>query len=151
MKQGKEMVVRYSQGTPEQKTMVQDAINRWWWPTLMMFGLPDGVSTHSEKLMAWGIKTRSNDTLRQEFINELVPEIMALGLTVPDPSLHYNKETEDWNSGEIDWHEFWEVVKGNGPCNEERMSARRSAHNDGLWVRQAISAYASKKAAGEVP
>jgi ring-1,2-phenylacetyl-CoA epoxidase subunit PaaA len=145
MKQGKEMVIRYAQGTPEQKIMVQDAISRWWWPTLMMFGLPDDVSTNSEQLMRWGIKTRSNDTLRQEFVNELVPEIKALGLTLPDPDLHYDDESENWITGDINWDEFWEVVKGKGPCNEERIAARQKAHDDGLWVRKALAAYASKK------
>lgn len=145
MKQGKEMVIRYSQGTAEQKKMVQDAINRWWWPTLMMFGLPDSDSPHSKQLMQWGVKTRSNDTLRQEFVNELVPEIRALGLSVPDPDLNLDKQSGNWSFGQIDWDEFWEVVGGNGPCNEERLGARRRAHDDGLWVREALEAYAKKQ------
>ena len=144
MKQGKEMVIRYAQGTAEQKDMVQDAINRWWWPTLMMFGLPDDVSTNSGVLTRWGIKTRSNDTLRQEFVNELVSELHMLGLSVPDPQLRYDEESGNWFHGPIDWDEFWRVVKGDGPCNAERMAARRKAHDDGRWVREAMTAYAER-------
>jgi ring-1,2-phenylacetyl-CoA epoxidase subunit PaaA len=151
MKQGKEMVIRYSQGTAEQRAMVQDAINRWWWPTLMMFGLPDDESTHSDILMRWGVKTRSNDTLRQEFVDEMVPELHALGLTVPDPDLSFDEESGHWLYGPIDWDEFWQVVRGNGPCNVERLGARQKAHDDGRWVREAMVAYAEKKAAGLVP
>ena len=150
MKQGKEMVIRYAQGTPKQKAMVQDAINRWWWPSVMMFGLPDEKSTNSEVLLRWGVKTRSNDTLRQEFVNELVPELHALGLTVPDPDLYYDEQSGNWVYGQIDWDEFWQVVKGNGPRNQERLAARRKAHEDGQWVREAMAAYAQKKAAGEI-
>jgi ring-1,2-phenylacetyl-CoA epoxidase subunit PaaA len=150
MKQGKEMVIRYAQGTPKQKAMVQDAINRWWWPSVMMFGLPDDKSTNSEVLLRWGVKTRSNDTLRQEFVNELVPELHALGLTVPDPDLYYDEQTGIWVYGQIYWYEFWQVVKGNGPCNQERLATRREAHEDGQWVREPMVAYAQKKAAGEV-
>lgn len=147
MKQGKEMVIIYAQGTPEQREMVQDALNRWWWPTLMMFGLPDSESHHSKQLMRWGVKTRSNDELRQEFVNEMVPEIHALGLTVPDPDMVYDEETGNWVYSEIDWDEFWQVVKGDGPCNTERMTARRDAHNNGAWVREAVEAYAARQAA----
>jgi len=149
MKQGKEMVIRYAKGTLEQKTMVQDAINRWWWPTLMMFGLPDDVSTHSNLLMRWGVKTRSNDELRQEFVNELAPEIHALGLRLPDPDLYFDEASGNWIYGEIDWDEFWQVVKGDGPCNAERLGARRKAHEDGEWVRAALTAYAEKQRNGE--
>jgi ring-1,2-phenylacetyl-CoA epoxidase subunit PaaA len=148
MKQGKEMCIRYAQGTPKQHAMVQDAINRWWWPSLMMFGLPDEKSTNSEVLLRWGIKTKSNDTLRQEFVNELVPELHEIGLTVPDPDLYYDEETGNWVYGEIDWDEFWQVVRGNGPINQERLDARRQAHEDGQWVREALVAYAAKKTAG---
>ena len=150
MKQGKEMVIMYAQGTPGQRAMVQDAINRWWWPALMMFGLPDDTSPNSEVLMRWGIKTKSNDTLRQEFVNEMVPEIHALGLTVPDPDLRYDEASGNWRYGAIDWDEFWQVVRGNGPCNAERLAARRQAHEDGAWVREAVAAYADKRAAGLV-
>ncbi len=149
MKQGKEMVIRYAKGTAKQKTMVQDGINRWWWPTLMMFGLPDDVSTHSNLLMRWGVKTRSNDELRQEFVNELVPEIQALKLSLPDPDLHFDEASGNWVYGEIDWDEFWQVVKGDGPCNAERLGARRKAHEDGEWVREALTAYAEKQRNGE--
>lgn len=148
MKQGKEMVIMYAQGTPYQREMVQDAINRWWWPTLMMFGLPDETSTNSAVLLRWGIKTKSNDTLREEFVNELVPELHALGLTVPDPALRYDEETETWLHGPIDWDEFWRVIKGDGPCNAERLAARQKAHDDGAWVREAVAAYAEKQAVG---
>lgn len=150
MKQGKEMCILYAKGTPRQQEMVQDAINRWWWPTLMMFGLPDDKSTNSAILMRWGIKTKSNDTLRQEFVNEMVPQIQALGLSVPDPDLYYDKENDNWVYGEIDWDEFWRVVKGDGPCNEERLAARRQAHEDGQWVRAAVAAYAEKRENGAI-
>jgi ring-1,2-phenylacetyl-CoA epoxidase subunit PaaA len=148
MKQGKEMCIRYAQGTPKQKAMVQDALNRWWWPSLMMFGLHDDESTNSDVLLRWGIKTKSNDTLRQEFVNELVPELHELGLTVPDPALYYDEETGNWVYGAIDWDEFWQVVRGNGPVNDERLAARRQAHVDGQWVREALEAYAARKTAG---
>ena len=148
MKQGKEMVIRYSKGTAQQKKMVQDAVNRWWWPTLMMFGLPNGDSPHSEQLKSWGIKTRSNDTLRQEFVNELAPELHALGLTVPDPDLHQDPESGSWIFGQIDWEEFWQVVGGDGPCNKERLGARQKAHDDGLWVREALESYAANQNSG---
>jgi ring-1,2-phenylacetyl-CoA epoxidase subunit PaaA len=144
MKQGKEMVIRYAQGTDEQRKMTQDALDRWWWPTLMMFGLPDDVSTNSPTLKRWGIKTRSNDTLRQEFINELVPELHLLGFNVPDDDLTFDEESGNWMSGDIDWDEFWRVVRGGGPCNKERIETRQKAHDDGLWVREALSAYADR-------
>jgi ring-1,2-phenylacetyl-CoA epoxidase subunit PaaA len=150
MKQGKEMVIMYAQGTPFQRKCVQDALNRWWWPTLMMFGLPDDTSTNSPTLMRWGIKTRSNDTLRQEFVNEMAPELQLLGLEIPDPALRWDEESGNWITGPIDWDEFWRVVKGDGPCNQERLDARRSAHDEGAWVREAMEAYAEKRAAGAV-
>ncbi len=144
-KQGKEMIVQYmTSGTPEQKAMTQDGLNRWWQPMLMMFGPHDAESKNTAVLMRWGIKTKSNDTLRQEFINEEVPELLALGLTLPDPDLKFNEETGNWQIGPIDWDEFWRVVKGNGPMNKERLAARTKAHNDGLWVREALAAYAEK-------
>jgi ring-1,2-phenylacetyl-CoA epoxidase subunit PaaA len=145
MKQGQEMVIRYSQGTAEQRQMVQDAINRWWWPTLMMFGLPDDKSTNSGVLLRWGVKTRTNDELRQEFVNEMVPQLHALGLSVPDHHLYRDTSSGNWVYGPIDWDEFWQVVKGDGPCNKERLGARRNAHDDGRWVREAMAAYARKK------
>ncbi len=144
-KQGKEMIVQYmTRGTARQKALVQDGLNRWWWPTLMMFGPHDSDSPNSAVLMRWGIKTKSNDALRQEFINEEVPEILALGLTIPDPDLRFNAETGNWEIGPIDWDEFWRVVKGNGPMNAERLAARQKAHDDGRWVREAVAAYAAK-------
>lgn len=150
-KQGQEMVMRYAQGTPKQKAMVQDAINRWWWPTLMMFGPHDGDSANTPVLARWGIKTRTNDELRQEFVNELAPALLALGLSVPDPDLHYDEPSSNWKYGEIDWDEFWRVIKGDGPCNKERLAVRRQAHEDGRWVREALAAFAEKHTMEEMP
>ena len=144
-KQGQEIVILLSQGTPKQKAMVQDAINRWWWPTLMMFGPHDADSKNSPELMRWGVKTRSNDELRQDFLNQIIPDLHALGLSVPDPDLKYDEKTRNWLSGPIDWDEFWRVVKGDGPCNRERLETRRQAHEDGQWVREAMAAYAAKR------
>ncbi|MCW5873502.1 MAG: 1,2-phenylacetyl-CoA epoxidase subunit A [Anaerolineales bacterium] len=143
-KQGQEMIILYSQGTPIQRAMVQDAITRWWWPTLMMFGPHDADSPNSGVLIRWGIKTRTNDELRQEFINQLVPDLQACGIVLPDPNLHYDEASGNWRTGPIDWDEFWSVLKGNGPANAERMAARRLAHADGAWVREAAAAYAAK-------
>jgi ring-1,2-phenylacetyl-CoA epoxidase subunit PaaA len=148
MKQGKEMVIRYAGGTPQQRAMVQDALNRWWWPSLMMFGPHDSDSPNSGSLLRWGVKTKTNDELRQEFVNELVPELHALGLTLPDPALRYDEAAQRWRTGPIDWDEFWRVVGGEGPCNRERLAARRDAHAEGQWVREALSAYARQHAAG---
>jgi ring-1,2-phenylacetyl-CoA epoxidase subunit PaaA len=144
-KQGKEMIYRYAQGTQQQHAMAQDALNRWWWPSLMMFGPHDSDSPNTPQLVRWGIKTKSNDTLRQEFVDETVPEAYAVGLTFPDPELRYDELTDHWHYGEINWDEFWQVVKGNGPCNKERLAARNKAHDDGLWVREALAAYAEKR------
>lgn len=144
-KQGQEMVIRYAQGTPEQKRMIQDSINRWWWPTLMMFGPHDADSPNSPQLIRWGIKTKTNDELRQEFVNEMVSGLHTLGLSVPDPDLHYDEESENWIIGEIDWDEFWRVVNGDGPKNKERLADRRKAHENGRWVREAMIAYAQKQ------
>ena len=144
-KQGQEIVILLSQGTRKQKAMVQDAINRWWWPTLMMFGPHDADSKNSPELMRWGVKTRSNDELRQDFLNQIIPDLHALGLSVPDPDLKYDEKTRNWLSGPIDWDEFWRVVKGDGPCNRERLETRRQAHEDGQWVREAMAAYAAKR------
>jgi ring-1,2-phenylacetyl-CoA epoxidase subunit PaaA len=150
MKQGKEMVIRYARGTPQQHALVQDALNRWWWPSLMMFGPHDSESPNSGTLLRWGVKTRTNDQLRQEFVNELVPELHALGLSLPDPALRFDEAAGNWVHGPIDWDEFWRVVKGNGPCNKERLEARRQAHADGQWVREALSAYAARQSARSV-
>jgi ring-1,2-phenylacetyl-CoA epoxidase subunit PaaA len=147
-KQGKEMVIRYAQGTPLQKKLVQDAINRWWWPSVMMFGPHDSDSPNSGSLIRWGIKTKTNDELRNEFVDEMVQELTAVSLTVPDPHLRYDDITDKWIHGPIDWEEFWRVVKGHGPCNQERLAARQKAHEDGLWVRQAAEAYAEKYVTG---
>lgn len=141
-KQGQDLVIRMARGTPQQKAMVQDAINRWWWPTLMMFGPHDSDSPNSAVLIRWGVKTKTNDELRQEFVNKVVPELHALRLSIPDPKLHFDEASGNWVTGEIDWEEFWQVVKGYGPCNKERMEARIKAHEDGLWVREALAAYA---------
>lgn len=147
MKQGKEQVILMSQGTPRQREMVQDATVRWWWPTLMMFGPHDHESPNSPVLIRWGIKTKTNDELRQDFVNQVAPEVMELGLTLPDPDLHYDESSGNWMHGPIDWEEFWRVVKGDGPCNAERIGARRKAHEDGLWVRQALAVYAQRQRA----
>ena len=144
-KQGKEMITLYAKGTPEQRQMAQDALNRWWWPALMMFGPPDSQSVHTETLMRWKVKIKTNDQLRQEFINEIVPEFLALGLKIPDPDLHYDEETGNWVIGEIDWDEFWRVIRGNGPMNRDRLEARRRAHEEGAWVREALEAYARRQ------
>ncbi len=148
-KQGQDQVIRLARGTPRQRAMVQDAINRWWWPTLMMFGPPDKDSPNSAVLIRWGIKTRTNDELRQSFINQIVPELHDLGLSLPDPDLHYDKASGNWLHGPIDWEEFQRVIHGNGPCNKERMEARQQAHEDGRWVRQALAAYAARATGGQ--
>ncbi|HZD58411.1 MAG TPA: 1,2-phenylacetyl-CoA epoxidase subunit PaaA [Anaerolineales bacterium] len=144
MKQGQDIVIRLAQGSAKQKAMIQDAINRWWWPTLMMFGPHDSDSPNTAILVRWGIKTKTNDELRQNFINKIVPELHALGLTIPDPDLRYNEESGNWITGEIDWDEFWRVIRGHGPCNKERIEARATAHEDGAWVREALDAYAKR-------
>jgi ring-1,2-phenylacetyl-CoA epoxidase subunit PaaA len=144
MRQGQDIIITLATGTPEQKAMAQDALTRWWWPTLMMFGPPDTDSPNSAVLIRWGIKTKTNDELRQTFINQMVPELQALGLEFPDSDLHYDAETENWIIGPIDWDEFWCVIRGDGPMNKERLAARRAAHEDGQWVREALEAYAEK-------
>jgi ring-1,2-phenylacetyl-CoA epoxidase subunit PaaA len=144
-KQGQDLVIRMAQGRPRQRAMVQDAINRWWWPTLMMFGPHDSDSPNSGALIRWGIKTKTNDELRQEFVDKLVPELHALGLSLPDPDLRFEEASGHWLFGQIDWDEFWRVVKGQGPCNKERMETRRAAHEEGRWVREALLAYAEKR------
>jgi ring-1,2-phenylacetyl-CoA epoxidase subunit PaaA len=125
--------------------MVQDAVNRWWWPTLMMFGPPDTNSPNSAELLRWRVKRFTNDELRQRFVNLTVPQAQAVNLTLPDPNLVYDEETKNWGFGQIDWGEFQQVIKGNGPCNRERLAARRKAHEDGAWVREAAAAYAEKR------
>ena len=143
-RQGYEIMATLATGTPEQRAMAQDAVNRWWWPSLMMFGPHDKDSPNSDELLRWGVKRKSNDELRQRFVNLTVAQAKAIDLTLPDPDLRFNEETQNWEFGEIDWAEFWRVVKGNGPCNRERLAARRAAHAEGEWVRAAAAAYAAK-------
>ena len=145
-KQGYEIIATLARGTPEQKAMAQDAVNRWWWPSLMMLGPSDTDSPNTAELMRWRVKRKTNDELRQRFIDLTVPQAEAVGLTLPDPHLKFNPERQAYDFGEIDWDEFWQVVKGNGPCNRERIQARRDAHENGRWVREAAEAYAAKHA-----
>ena len=145
-RQGFEILLTLCQGSPEQKAMAQDAFNRWWWPSLMMFGPHDSDSPHTEQSMQWKIKRFSNDELRQRFVDMIAEQAKVLGLTVPDPNLKWNEERKHYDFSEIDWDEFWNVVKGNGPCNKERLNARRKAHEEGAWVREAAIAYANKRA-----
>lgn len=144
-RQGYELCATLARGTPAQKAMVQDAVNRWWWPSLMMFGPPDSDSPNSGDLLKWKVKLKSNDDLRQRFINLSVPQAKAIGLTVPDPDLTYDEASGNWLIGPIDWAEFKQVISGNGPCNHERIGARRAAHEEGRWVREAAAAYAAKR------
>ncbi len=139
------LLTMMQEGTDDQKAMVQDSINRFWWPSLMMFGPSDENSPNSAQSMAWKIKRHSNDELRQRFLDQTVPQLELLGCTAPDPDLKYNQETGHYEFGEIDWQEFFDVVKGNGPCNRERVEARRSAIDNGAWVREAAVAYAAKR------
>lgn len=148
VKQGEDIIITLAQGTPEQKAMAQDAINRWWWPSLMMFGPHDEDSPNTPILMRWGIKTKSNDELRQVFVNRMVPELAAVGISVPDPDMVYDEESENWVHGPINWDEFWRVIRGNGPCNKERLEARQTAHHEGRWVREALAAYAERTGNG---
>jgi ring-1,2-phenylacetyl-CoA epoxidase subunit PaaA len=143
-KQGYQILAYMMRGTPEQQEMAQDAMNRFWWPALMMFGPSDSNSPNSGELMRWKVKLYSNDDLRQRFIDRTVPQAKAIGLTIPDPELKWNPETRHYHFGEINWEEFKAVVGGNGPCNKERMRARINAHENGAWVRKAAEAYAVK-------
>jgi ring-1,2-phenylacetyl-CoA epoxidase subunit PaaA len=127
--------------------MVQDAVNRWWWPSLMMFGPGDAASPNSAELMRWRVKRESNDVLRQRFVDLTVPQARAINVSLPDPALRYNADTEHWEFGPIDWSEFQRVISGNGPLNHERLAARRKAHDDGAWVREAAEAHAAKQQA----
>ncbi|WP_332689046.1 1,2-phenylacetyl-CoA epoxidase subunit PaaA [Bosea sp. (in: a-proteobacteria)] len=144
-RQGYEIMLTLSRGTQEQKDMAQDALNRWWWPCLMMFGPPDAASLHSDTSTLWKIKRFSNDELRQKFVDATVPQARILGLSLPDPELRLDDETGHWRYGEIDWSEFKQVIAGNGPCNRERLAARRKAHDEGEWVREAALAFAQKQ------
>jgi ring-1,2-phenylacetyl-CoA epoxidase subunit PaaA len=150
-RQGFDILTVLCKGTPEQKAMAQDALNRWWWPSLMMFGPSDDASVHSAQSMAWNIKQDSNDELRQKFVDQTVPQAKFLGLTVPDPDLKWNEEKGGHDFGEPDWAEFFEVIAGNGPCNRERLEARRKAWDDGAWFRDALTAHAEKHAVHKTP
>lgn len=146
-RQGFEILLVLSQGTVEQKAICQDAINRWWWPSMMMFGPKDSESTHSDQSTRWKIKRKSNDELRQQFVNMIVEQAKILNMTLPDADLKWNPATNNYDFGEINWDEFWNVVKGNGPCNKQRLEARKKAHDDGAWVREAAKAFAAKQEA----
>jgi ring-1,2-phenylacetyl-CoA epoxidase subunit PaaA len=146
-RQGYDIMMKLAKGTPEQKDMAQDALNRWWRPALMMFGPPDADSVHSQQSMAWKIKQNSNDELRQKFVDQTVPQAHYLGLSIPDPDLKWNAAKNSYDIGPIDWTEFYEVLKGNGPCNAERMAARRKAWDDGAWFREGLMAHAKKAGA----
>jgi ring-1,2-phenylacetyl-CoA epoxidase subunit PaaA len=143
-KQGYQILAYMMRGTKEQQEMAQDAMNRWWWPSLMMFGPSDKESPNSAELMRWKVKLYTNDDLRQRFIDRTVPQAEAIGLSIPDDKLKWNEETRHYDHGEINWKEFYEVIGGNGPCNRERMNARVKADRDGKWVREAAEAYAAK-------
>ena len=144
-RQGYEIMATLAAGTPDQKAMAQDALDRWWWPSIMMFGPSDTDSPNSAELLKWKVKRHSNDVLRQRFINLTVPQAQAIDLKIPDPAMYYDEASKNWISGPIDWDEFFQVIKGNGPCNRERLAARRKAHEDGAWVREAAQAYAAKR------
>ena len=144
-RQGYEIMMTLCKGSEAQKQMAQDALNRWWWPTLMMLGPTDDDSPNTLQSMKWKIKRFTNDELRQKFIDVTVPQAEYLGLTIPDPDLKWNEETQHYDFGAIDWEEFWRVVKGNGPCNALRLNARRQAHEEGKWVMEAATAHAKKR------
>ena len=144
-RQGYDILLTMCRGSKEQKDMVQDAVNRWWWPSLMMFGPNDDASPNSTQSLKWKIKRLSNDELRQRFVDMTVPQAEILGIKLPDPLLSYNVERGHYDFGPIDWDEFYQVLAGNGPCNKERMEARIKAHKEGAWVREAAMAYAEKQ------
>lgn len=146
-RQGFEIMLALARGTPQQKAMAQDALNRWWWPSVMMHGPSDAESKHSAQSMQWKIKLFSNDELRQKFIDQTAPQAEYLGLTIPDPQLKWNPQRGHYDYGPIDWDEFRRVIQGNGPCNRDRLRARQQAHESGAWVREAAAAYAAKRAA----
>ena len=148
-RQGYDIMLSLARGTPAQKAMAQDALNRWWWPVVMMFGPSDAESVHSAQTMRWGIKRISNDDLRQKFIDATVPQAELLGLSIPDPDLKWNAARGHYDIGRIDWDEFWRVVNGDGPCNRERLADRVRAHEAGGWVREAATAHARKQAQRE--
>ncbi len=144
-RQGFETLLVLSKGSEAQRALCQDAINRWWWPSLMMFGPRDSESTNSDMSMKWKIKRKTNDELRQQFVDMIAEQVKLLGMTLPDPNLRWNESRNHCDFGEINWDEFWQVVKGNGPCNKERLEARKKAWEDGAWVREAAQAHANKQ------
>lgn len=145
-RQGFEILLTLSRGTEAQKAMCQDAINRWWWPSIMMFGPADDASPHTAQSMKWKIKRFTNDELRQKFVDICAEQVKILGMTIPDADLRWNEEREHYDFGAINWEEFWQVISGNGPCNKERIAARIKAHEEGAWVREAATAFAAKRA-----
>jgi len=144
-RQGYEIMLTLCRGSEEQKAMAQDALNRWWWPSLMMFGPPDADSKHTQQSMAWKIKRFTNDELRQRFVDITAPQAEYLGIKIPDDDLRWNEERQHYDFGAIDWEEFWQVIQGNGPCNRERIRTRRKAYEEGAWVREAALAHAEKR------
>jgi ring-1,2-phenylacetyl-CoA epoxidase subunit PaaA len=144
-RQGYEIMTTLCAGTQVQRALAQDALNRWWWPAVMMFGPPDSASQHNERSMRWKIKLYTNDELRQKFVDQTVPQADVLGLAVPDPALRWNDERGHYDFGAPNWDEFYDVVRGNGPCNRQRLEARRAANRDGAWVREAAAAHAAKR------
>jgi len=144
-RQGFEIIMTLMNGTQEQKDMAQESLNRFWWPSLMMFGPLDAESPNSDQSMLWKLKRKTNDELRQAFVDQTVPQAEMVGLTIPDPNLKWNEETKHYDFGELDWNEFWQVVKGHGPCNKQRIQARLDAWNNGAWVRDAATSYAEKQ------
>jgi ring-1,2-phenylacetyl-CoA epoxidase subunit PaaA len=150
-RQGYDIMLALARGTPDQKAMAQEAFNRWWWPALAMQGPPDKDSVHSAQSMAWKIKLFSNDELRQKWLDQTIPQAHYLGLTVPDPALKWNDETGHWEHGPIDWEDFYNVIRGNGPCNRDRLRARVKAWDEGAWVREAAVAHAERRAARQRP
>ncbi|MFN0314352.1 MAG: 1,2-phenylacetyl-CoA epoxidase subunit PaaA [Burkholderiales bacterium] len=151
LRQGYDIMLALCRGTPEQKQMAQDALNRWWWPSLAMHGPPDADSPNSAQSMQWGIKRFSNDELRQRFIDQTVPQAEHLGLTIPDPDLKWNDARGHYDYGQIDWEDFYNVIKGNGPCNRERLRARVKAWEEGAWFREGLAAYGEKHPKQEIP
>ena len=146
-RQGFDVVMALCRGTPEQKQMAQEALNRWWWPALMMFGPPDTESVNSAQSARWKIKLFSNDELRQRMVDQTVPQAEFLGLSIPDPDLRWNEERAQYDFGAIDWSEFYSVLKGNGPCNRDRIQTRRKAWDDGAWFRDGLNAHVEKQTA----
>ncbi len=144
-RQGYNIMMTLMQGNEQQRAMAQDALDRWWWPSLMMFGPHDGESAHSAQSMKWKIKRRSNDDLRQQYVDQAVQQALAIGLKVPDPTLVWNEEREHYDFGDIDWDEFERVINGNGPCNRQRLAHHVEAHAEGAWVREAMACYDKKR------